>query len=310
MHVLNKCLAIHLKAPALISMVQMAIAVGLVGASSIQPFLAAPRGQLCRWLIVPIFFSAMLSTSFYTYQYISLSLLTVIRNLTPLLVLPIERAIMPVEMRPKISFSIVGSILIMLTGAILYAGGIKKLSLPGVIFALVNMVLAMSDRLIQRRLLTTECKDLASSLCTVMNNLVGLVPTLVLAFATHQIQDASLPSNKASWQDWRIIILLLLSGCVGIGICYLGFECQRAISATSFFVLQNVSKVGVVVAGVLIYHDSIKNSVAVLGLLLSLGGSFCYGAAQMHLNSEAKAEAEAEPKNDEETKPLLTKVVR
>jgi len=289
MHVLNKSLAVELQAPALISAAQMCLAVVAVGAASLKEFCQATGRQMGLWMVVPCLFAAMLVSSFYTYEYISLSLLTVIRNLTPLVVLPIERAIMPAGKRPQVDAATVGSIVLMLAGALVYADGIRHISAIGVVFTLMNMVLAVSDRLIQRRLLTTECQELPSGVCTVLNNFFGSIPTLAFAIVTHQTRDTALPHHAAAWHDPQVLTLLILSGVLGIGICYLGFECQRAISATSFFVLQNVSKVAVVCAGIMFFQDPIKSPLAVAGLAMSLGGSFAYGKVQMSL-AERQAE--------------------
>jgi len=287
MQVLNKTLVSKLQAPALISVGQMWIAVVLVGIPSYKEVLDAPKGQLLIWLIVPMFFAAMLCTSCYTYQYMSLSFYTVIRNMTPLIVLPVERTLMPADKRPRLSYMVLISMSLMLCGTLMYGEGIGHVSVIGCVFAFTNMLLAVSDRLIQRRLLTTECTGLASSVCTVTNNALGSVPALLLAGATHQISDMASPENRASWADPRVLLLLAMSGAIGIGICYLGFECQRAITATSFFVLQNFSKVVVVVCGITFFGDPISSPLAVAGLVLSIGGSFCYGKAQMSLQEQA-----------------------
>lgn len=282
MHVLNKSLVSYLQAPAVISAVQMVIAVVVVGFMSGLKILTVPRRQILRWMFVPALFAGMLCSSFYAYSYISLSLLTIIRNLTPLVALPIEYTIMPPDKRPSVTGPIMVSILVMLLGALIYGDGIlASLSVVGVAFAVLNLGLAVTDRVAQRRLLTQECKDIPSDVCTIINNAVGLIPTLALAAATHQFTEMHTPQHQASWTDSRILVLLFLSGLVGIGICYLGFVCQRAISATSFFVLQNVSKIVVVSAGVAFFGDPIKSAAAVIGLCLSLGGSFAYGALQM-----------------------------
>jgi len=72
MHVLNKSLVSYLEAPALISAAQMALAVFVMGATSGHMLWNAPREQIFRWLIVPAFFAAMLCSSFYAYERISL----------------------------------------------------------------------------------------------------------------------------------------------------------------------------------------------------------------------------------------------
>merc|ERR1719343_1725348 len=167
MHVLNKALVGYLSGPALISAFQMGLTVLFVSVRSWHELRGAPRKQLLQWMIVPVFFSGMLISAFYAYAKISLTLLTLVRNLTPLLMLPLESILMAPEKRPAVTGHVVLGILTMLVGALVYSGGnMASISLVGVAFALLNMVLAVTDRLIQRRLLTTECKELSSQLPT------------------------------------------------------------------------------------------------------------------------------------------------
>jgi len=289
MQVLNKSVVASLRAPALIAAVQMLIAVIGVGAMSIKDFTSMNFRLLGPWMVVPLFFAAMLCTSTYTYQFISLSLMTVVRNLTPFIALPLERLLMPPERQPQVSGQVFLGLGMTLVGTLVYAGGMSGLSWPGIAFAVSNMVLAVCDRIIQRCLLTGSCKDLPSSMCTVVNNGVGMFPALILALGTQQISHLKLDEYSAPWCNGQTLVLLLLSGTVGIGICYLGFECQREISATSFFVLQNMSKVAVVIVGIVIFADPIKSFRSILGLALSIGGSFVYGWAQMNIATKPEA---------------------
>jgi len=282
MHVLNKVLMSNLKAPALVSMAQMLLAVLIMGPIFSRELLGIKGRVLGYWMIVPLFFAAMLCTSCYTYQYISLSLLTVVRNLTPLVVLPLETLVMPREKQPLITPMVLLALGIMIAGTVGYVGHVQRISWVGIVFAASNMMLASSDRLIQRYLLTGPCKSMPSGACTVVNNSVGMIPALILALASHQLTGLQEHArDHTGWSDWRILVLLALSGIVGIGICYLGFETQREISATSFFVLQNISKVFVVGAGVILFEDPIHSPASGISLLMSLGGSFIYGRLQM-----------------------------
>merc|ERR1712039_511871 len=131
-------------------------------------------------------------------------------------------------------------------------------------------------------------KDLSSSVCTILNNFLGMIPTLLLAGFTGQINQAMGAESCGKWSEAHVVVLLVLSGLVGTGISILGLECQRAISATSFSVMQNVSKVAVVSAGIVFFLDPIGSPLSMLGLGLSLGGSFLYAWAQQ---SAAKAAA-------------------
>jgi drug/metabolite transporter (DMT)-like permease len=252
----------------------------------------ANRKELLTWMIVPGFFAGMLISSLYTYEFISLSLLTVVRNLAPLVVLPIESMVMPAGKGPKITLSVVASILTMLFGAVVYAGGLTGISWVGIMFAVLNMALAVSDRMIQRRLLSTDCSSLSLETCTVMTNFFGMFPTVGIAYFTNELSTVTAPKAGvvSAWADPRVLVLLLISGAIGLGICYFGFACQREISATSFMVLQNTSKVAVVAMGVVFFQDPIKSPFMVLGLLMSIGGSFMYGKAQMDIAEESKME--------------------
>merc|ERR1719235_1492035 len=186
----------------------------------------------------------------------------------------------------------------MFAGALIYGGAIKDISWMGVAFAVLNMVLACSDRLIQRRLLTDQCKGLSSSTCSIMNNGVAMLPTVFMAMITSEMTKVTSPEGAANWTDPQTLLLLGMSGLVGMGICYFGFECQRVLSATSFFVMQNLSKVAVVLVGITVFGDPLKSPFAILGLVLSLGGSGFYGHAQMAAAKEKQAEAQKLVAND------------
>jgi drug/metabolite transporter (DMT)-like permease len=289
MHVLNKSLANTLQEPSLISIAQMVVAVAFFATVSGKEFMNSDRKEMGIWCIVPVMFAAMLITGFYVYEYISLSMLTIMRNLTPLIVLPIETMFMPPESRPKTNQVIMGSMVCMLLGAFLY-GGFLEVSLLGVAFSIINMVIAVTDRLIQRRLLTDHCKGLTSATCSLLNNGIGIFPTLILATVTSEVTQAVSPAMSAHWMDPIVLIVLLISGFVGMGVGYFGMEAQRDVSATSFFVLQNTSKVGVVLLGIMVFGDPIKSLMANIGLLMSLGGSFAYGHAQMQIKVDEDKE--------------------
>jgi len=238
-------------------------------------------------MIVPAFFAGMLLTSFYTFSYISLCLLTLIRTLTPLVVLPIERAVMSEEQRPTISRDLILALLVTLVGSMVYVVGIGKtsISLVGCVFAVFNMIVAVVDRIIQRRLLTNECQGMDSKVCTFFNNVMGMLPLLVVAQTTGKLGSiwdgddriSALRSNPS------FLVVLFMSGVVGIGICYISFECQRALSATSFFVMQNLSRIALIVAGVALFGDPITATASV-GIAIALGGSFAYGKFQLDEN--------------------------
>merc|ERR1719231_1189039 len=101
---------------------------------------------------------------------------------------------------------------------------------------------------------------------------------------------AKVPANAAlaaSWKDPKILALMALSCAIGLGISYFGLACQKAVSATSVMVIQNIVKVGVVMVGVTFFGDSLKSPMACAGIALSLGGSLYYSKIQIDMKNAA-----------------------
>lgn len=275
MNITNKSLVESLHTPTLVTAAQMFMTViGTIILASHR--FSGSRGEMLRWSFVPFIFFGMLVSSFFTYRYLSLSLLMVIRNVTPLVTLPIECAIMPADKRPIITPQMLLALCVILGSTFVYCEKIT-VSYIGVGYALLNMVLAITDRVAQRRLLTTECQGLSTESCVLLNNLMGLVPTLLLAVTLHDFDDF----DKSKWFASSTTMLLLLSGVIGTGICYFALAVQREIAATSFMVLQNACRMAVVLVGVLVFGDPIGWPFQVLGLALSFAGALWYGKAQI-----------------------------
>jgi len=152
---------------------------------------------------------------------------------------------MPAENRPTTNTLTIGCMLVMLFGAILY-GGALEVSMVGVLCAILNMAIAVTDRLIQRRLLTEQCKSLPSTVCAILNNGLALIPTMLLAGFSHELEHATSAKMAQHWTNPVVLIFLIASGFIGMCVGYFGTECQRELTATSFFVMGNATKCGVV----------------------------------------------------------------
>jgi solute carrier family 35 protein len=301
MNVLNKALVTALAAPTLVTGAQMAMTV--VGTLILaRNKLVFDKAQVLKWSFVPILFFGMLVSSFFTFEYLTLSMLMVVRNLGPLVTLPIELAVMPSDKQPVVDAKMILALMVMLAGAISYGGGIT-LSWMGLGFAILNMILAIADRVAQRSLLTTGCKDLTTETCVLLNNLLGCIPTAVMGY---HIGEVALFDSKL-WFHSSTTVLLLLSGIIGSGICYFAIAVQREITATSFMVLQNTARMGVVVAGIVIFSDPVDSIGKLVGLILSFAGAIWYGRSQMEATAAAKLKAKLEEINDPEKVALLAR---
>merc|ERR1719263_1553788 len=174
----------------------------------------------------------------------------------------------------------------MVLGAVLFSSTESVFSWIGLGLVILNTLLAILDRVLQRRLLVQECKDLPLSACMVINNSRGVLPTILIAGLSKEFQGFQ--DSATNWKDPGVITLVIMSGFMGLFIGLSGLMCQKAMSATSFQVLQNMSKVVVVVIGVQIFGDKIDTPGKAFGMFLSLSGSLAYGYARALESAEAK----------------------
>eukprot|EP00811_Abedinium_folium_P001319 NODE_11205_length_1301_cov_4.799830.p1 GENE.NODE_11205_length_1301_cov_4.799830~~NODE_11205_length_1301_cov_4.799830.p1 ORF type:complete len:415 (+),score=134.09 NODE_11205_length_1301_cov_4.799830:149-1246(+) len=295
MHMLNKVCVALTGAASGVTAVQMLITVVTVVVFCWRDLCKVNRAQVLRWSVVPVFYAAMLNTSLLSYRYLTLSLVTVFRNLAPIVTLLVESAVMPPAHRPSISVKAIASLHLALLGALVYSYAALEFNWIGVALVALNSLMAIADRLIQRRLLVGECKDMALPACMAINNTLGIVPTVALCFVLGE--PAKLHQRMDELHSPIIHLLVLLSGAMGLSLCYFGLACQREMTATSFQVMQNVSKVLVVAVGVVEFDDQ-WDSLTAAGMALSLLGGFLYGRVRAQEQAKLVAAAVAVASED------------
>jgi len=273
MQVLNKALVNRLQAPCFIATCQMAmtaIIFGLLHGRQIYGTFRAQPSQFWWWIPASVTFGGVLLTSIFIYKYITLSDMTVVRTVAPIVALPIEALIMPLGLRPKITLSTIGAMAVMLLGAVIYGLGAPAISRFGIAWASLNSCIVVLDRFVQRRLLSVECKNLKLEECVFMSNLFGLLAAIGPAIYFDN------PFQLHGKIDLPVVALLISSGIVGSCICYLGLSLQRSISATTSLVVQNVSRIAIFGVGVIYFGDTMNSSVCA-GIGCALLGSLWYG---------------------------------
>merc|ERR1719215_415736 len=99
-----------------------------------------------------------------------------------------------------------------------------------------------------------------------------------MAMTMHEVQR--IPAHREAWTDPATLLLIGLSGLMGMAIGFYGLMCQKAMTATSFQVLQNLTKIIVVFIGVCVFGDIMDSRTRQGGMVLSIVGSVAYGLAR------------------------------
>jgi len=202
------------------------------------------------------------------------------------------------------------SIGLMLAGVGLYMTGIDRsssASVAGVLWAIANNFLAITDRLLQRLMLSKDqCPvDISKTGATLLNNVLGMFPLLIAAFLTNEFPKIP---EALSQVDTLGAFWIGASCVVGVGISYTGIWVQSLISATSFLVMVNVNKFAIIFleAYVLphvclhkpghsgcLFQGKYLTILQILGAVLSILGGVAYGKAREWAEA-SKAEEEDE----------------
>lgn len=259
------------------------VVISIVGWSSIH---IGSRRDVLRWCLVAPFFSGMLLTSILALKHAPMSLTITFRGLSPLVALAIEKFYPhPVP----VSRAMILSIVVMLIGVGLYITAVDHNDYHGIFWIAVNNFFAISDRLLQRLMLAKDqCPvDISKTGCTLLNNLLGMVPLIVAGFVIGEYPEIPSAINALTPTGYLWIIASCL---VGVGISYTGVLVQSMISATSFLVLVNANKFVIIFIEAFIIHTKHLTQLQIWGACVTIVGGILYGKAREAVEAEIEEE--------------------
>mmetsp|Transcript_61138 Transcript_61138/g.162429 ORF Transcript_61138/g.162429 Transcript_61138/m.162429 type:complete len:315 (-) Transcript_61138:456-1400(-) len=198
--------------------------------------------DVLRWSMTAPFYTGMLMTSMLSLKHAPMSMLVVLRALSPLLCL-VGESFFPQPL--LVNKEMVLCICCMIGGTILYSTSLPHAALAGLPWIFLNMAIAVADRLLQRFLLAKDqCPvDISLTGVTLISNLWGVL--LTSGFAYVQGEFSLIPSAIAALTSLDMVVITM-TGVVGTGVCFCSVWTQRLISATSFLVFMNTNKCAVI----------------------------------------------------------------
>merc|ERR1719183_295089 len=167
--------------------------------------------------------------------------------------------------------------LLTLAGTALYGYTSVSVTRLGVVLVASNCLLTVTDRLIQRHLLSSPNFTVTLPLCMVVNNTLGILPVMAMAASTGEMRAWATTLRQADENAWYWVGMSSLVGCC---LGYLGLKCQQAVSATTFLMLQNATKMLVIVYDMALMHTSFS-VLSAIGCCISLVGAIWYGSEQL-----------------------------
>lgn len=263
---------------------QMAFAAVILLVGGWQSLHVGSMKDVLRWCMVVPFFTGMLLSSILALKHASMSLVITLRALSPLGSLLVER-FYPDPLR--VSTGVVMSIVVMGLGGTLYCSQLDHSHLRGIFWVILNAIIAVCDRLLQRLMLSKDQDpvDLSKTTCTLINNGFGLVPVMIAAYCMGEFSEV--PHVVAQLTLFHKVVIALTC-VIGLGISYCGIWAQSLISATSFLVMTNANKFVIIGIEAFGLHTKVLSPIQTVGASVTLIGACLYAQARKEL--EAKAE--------------------
>ena len=284
MTVLNKLAVNKTHAPVAVVIVQMLATSAVAVASRNLKF---GEGWKLWAVSVPPLFVLMMVTSMLALQYVTVGTFVVVRNLGPVVTLAVETALHRpdnLSCNPQTTLCL----LAIAVGVWMYEAAEVKLSLIGCFYLLANLAFACAERMLQRHLLAVQSIEVSKPALMLLNNGIGAIlaslALLVMAPKEWYYLRHSLRHKSGSG------LAIFFSCVLGCAISYTGLWLQRLVTATSFMVLGSVSKLVVIISGILFFADA-SGPLSVLGAGLSVFGGYAYAAGLSFKDCAKKAES-------------------
>lgn len=231
--------------------------------------------DVVRWMAIPFIFAGMLTTSLCALKETTLSTVLILRNTLPFMTFAAEKTLFG-EPR-EVTGQLLLSLCITLVGTVLYGWSNLSVTRHSAGLIALNCILTVIDKLLQRHMLASDTFTVSMPLCALINNTVGILPMLVIAALTGEVQVWHATILQASPSTW---MLVGMSGGLGYCLSFLGLRLQKLVTATMVLVLQNFSKILTISIGVVVFKEWISG-ISAAGCILAMVGAACYSYLQL-----------------------------
>jgi drug/metabolite transporter (DMT)-like permease len=157
------------------------------------------------------------------------------------------------------------------------------------------MVIAMFERLYQRKMIAVEPIDVSKTGMLLLNNGISILPTTILFLLPIWDPPEYTNFGKFASSNAGDYVMLFLSCVCGVAIGWTAINAQQYVTATTMLVVTNMNKIVVVIYGMFRWPDKEpRDATAILGVSIAITGGIWYALVRKHLGDKAKAAKEAE----------------
>jgi len=179
--------------------------------------------------------------------------------------------------------------------------------LIGILLMISNMILAIVERLYQRKMLSIVPVDVSKMGMVLLNNSVSLIPLTILVFPLGEYKMEKIHHWGTEGKDaseWYHYVLLVISGICGVAIGWTSMNAQQYVTATTMLLITNLNKVVVIIYGMLFLAEP-DGPFAICGCAIALAGGVWYALVRRNLGKKEAAAKEAAKAAEGKDAPFL-----
>jgi GDP-mannose transporter len=221
------------------------------------------------WLPVNVCFVAMLLTSFMSFKFLNVPMITVFKNLTNVIIVAGDWY----WHGQKVTIGVLLTFGVMVIGALAAAYTDAMFSAEGYLWMSSNCVATASYVLYMRSVTTRDDVDLSKFEMVFYNNLLSIPLLLPVSLALGEV--GVLMDNLPVVLSWSFVSVNLIAGSMGFFLNLASLWCVGSTSATTYALVGSVNKIPVSLLGVLLF-DAVVTSQSAAYIAVSMAGGFIY----------------------------------
>ena len=228
-----------------------------------------------QWLPIACVFTLMLFTSLKSFVYAGVATVLIFRNIGAILTTIVEYFVRGVSVNVRI----VAAEVLIVVGAVMYGWGAVDFSWVGLFWILLNVCGQVTYGVLVKRMLDVypHFKEMSKFTMSFYNNLLALpLVTLVLLVQGEHLEMVS-RLGAVTQTGWSVIGVTCFFGFL---ISTSGFGLQKLVSATTFLVVNNLTKFFNILLGIVLLGEVVEGIWSVGGCLVALGAGFWYSYEQ------------------------------
>lgn len=279
----NKLAVDVLTLPSFVVLIQAVATLGLLFGfcrGNLQPFRAEIVNQ---WWPIAILFTLMIYTSMKSFVYVNVSTVLIFRNVGAILTTIVEYYVRGVTVNAPIVFSEI----LIVAGAVLYGHGSANFSWVGLFWILVNVCGQVAYGVLLKHQMDVHphFKDMSKYTMSMYNNTLALpLLLIVMVVQGEHLQVIPFVERVDLW-GWGVIGVTCFFGFL---ISTSGFGLAKLVSATTFLVVNNLTKFLNIGLGMMFLNDKLVGLVDASGCLVALLAGAWYSWESMKLSEQQR----------------------